>query len=119
MALKDNIIKKVAEKTELSTAVVEAVITHQFTALIEKMSTEHSVEISGFGKFLFLPAKAKRLVEGIDRLIEKAPPPTTPAEEKKLRSAKEDVEVIRQRLNQYNAKLKTDSRGVEKCNSEG
>jgi nucleoid DNA-binding protein len=119
MGLKENIIKKVAEKTEVEASIVESIITHQFASVVSRMSSEYSIEVSGFGKFLFLPAKAQRLVNSLEKNVAFPKEEMTPAEEKKFRADKEDVETIRKRLNEYNAKLKTNSGGVEECSDKG
>lgn len=118
MALKDDIINKVAGRTELNKEVVEAIVAHQFTSVLEKMTTEYSIELSGFGTFLFLPIKAKRITNILKETVESIPSPETPADRKKVENAKKDIISINNRLNHYNAKHKTNSGGVEECSDK-
>ena len=42
---------------------IETVINHQFNSMIDATTSEHSVELSGFGKFLFNSKKAQRAMQ--------------------------------------------------------
>lgn len=61
LPLKNHLIKKIAIKMRISESIVETVINDQFKGVAKAMLTQDSVEITGFGKFMFLPIKANRL----------------------------------------------------------
>ena len=58
MSVKDYLIRILAVKMLTSEKTIEAVVNHQFQSANEALETNHSVEISGFGKFLFNAKKA-------------------------------------------------------------
>jgi len=58
MSVKEWIIKKMAINMVISEKTIDAVVTHQFDSANDAVNTNHSVEISGFGKFLFNHKKA-------------------------------------------------------------
>jgi nucleoid DNA-binding protein len=57
---KELLIKTIASKLLVSEKTIEAVINHQFVSANQAMDTNKSVEISGFGKFMFNEKKAAR-----------------------------------------------------------
>ena len=58
LSVKNFLIRKISTTTMISEKIITSVIDHQFTSLLENMSTCNSLEISGFGKFLFNKNKA-------------------------------------------------------------
>jgi len=62
LSVKDFIIRKMAVKMMTSEKVIDAVITHQFSSANAAMKGNDSLEISGFGKFLFNRNKAMRMM---------------------------------------------------------
>ena len=58
MSVKEWIIKKMAINLVVSEKIIDQVITHQFDSANDALNTNDSVEISGFGKFLFNTKKA-------------------------------------------------------------
>ena len=48
--------------------VISQVITHQFNSAEDATKTNNSVEISGFGKFIFNKSKAVRHVEKLEKI---------------------------------------------------
>jgi nucleoid DNA-binding protein len=58
MTVKEWIIKKMAISMVVSEKIIDAVVTHQFDAANDALDLNESVEISGFGKFLFNTKKA-------------------------------------------------------------
>ena len=48
--------------------VINQVITHQFDSAHDAVKTNDSVEISGFGKFLFNEKKAKQKVDKLQKV---------------------------------------------------
>ena len=58
LSMKDYLIRKLAVKLMTSEKTIEAVINHQFQSANEAMHSNKTVEISGFGKFIFNDKKA-------------------------------------------------------------
>jgi nucleoid DNA-binding protein len=65
MSVKDYLIRTLAVKMLTSEKTIEAVVNHQFQSANEALETNHSVEISGFGKFLFNNKKAIKKLEAL------------------------------------------------------
>jgi len=53
-------------KMVISERVINQVITHQFDGVHDALKTNNSVELSGFGKFLFNKKKAKKHVSKLE-----------------------------------------------------
>jgi nucleoid DNA-binding protein len=60
MSHKDFLIRTLAVKLSVNEKMIEAIINHQFQSANEAMDLNHSVEISGFGKFMLNVKKAHR-----------------------------------------------------------
>ena len=60
MTIKEWLIKRMAIKMVLSEKIIEQVINFQFDSANQALSKNDSVEISGFGKFIFNRAKAEK-----------------------------------------------------------
>jgi nucleoid DNA-binding protein len=60
MSTKDYLLRVMSVRTKIPLKTLEAVIEHQFKGMLEAMQTSHSVELSGFGKFLFNNKKAQK-----------------------------------------------------------
>ena len=58
MTVKEWIIKKMSINMVISEKIIDQVITHQFDSANDALNTNDSLEISGFGKFLFNTKKA-------------------------------------------------------------
>lgn len=58
MSVKDWLIRKLAPKIRLTEKTIEAVINHQFQSANEALPNNKTIEISGFGKFIFNDKKA-------------------------------------------------------------
>lgn len=65
LPVKDYIIRKMAVKMMKDESVISSVISHQFSSFHNALLTNNSVEISGFGKFLFNPKKMMRELNGL------------------------------------------------------
>ena len=57
---KEFLIRTIASKLLFAEKTIEAVINHQFASANSAMDTNKSIEISGFGKFMFNEKKAAR-----------------------------------------------------------
>jgi len=60
LSVKNFLIRRMSVDMAIPEKVIEAVVNHQFNAMLDAMSTCNSVELSGFGKFLFNSKKAAR-----------------------------------------------------------
>src|SRR5665647_725107 len=58
LSVKNFLIRKMSTAIMMSEKTITSVIDHQFVSLLENMSTCNSLELSGFGKFLFNKNKA-------------------------------------------------------------
>lgn len=58
MSVKEYLIRTLAIKLAINEKTIEAVVNHQFQSANEAMDLNHSIEISGFGKFMFNEKKA-------------------------------------------------------------
>lgn len=58
MSVKDWIIRKLAPKMMMNEKTIEAVVNYQFQGANEALSKHNSLEISGFGKWIFNEKKA-------------------------------------------------------------
>lgn len=67
ITVKDVLIRTTAVRLAIPERIVESVVTHQFSSAATAMDTNKSVEISGFGKFMFNEKKAKLRLEKMER----------------------------------------------------
>jgi nucleoid DNA-binding protein len=117
LSVKDFIIRKMAVKLMMSEKMIDDVITHQFNSANEALKYNNSVEISGFGKFLFNQKKAiKRLnvLLSKEELYNSVILTCTTEERKtsiqlKLNTIKTEIEILKTRINEDVSNL----RGVE------
>jgi len=109
-----------AVKMMVSEAVIEEVISHQFKSAQEAMKTPdiESVEISGFGKFLFNKKKALNTMEKFKLNIERSLttlsiPDITPAQKKRaeliVRTNTEEINILKSKLYAHQGNI----RGME------
>jgi len=63
LSVKDFLIRKMSIKLNTPEKVIEAVVNHQFQSATLAFADQKSVELSGFGKFLFNEKKAHKLME--------------------------------------------------------
>ena len=68
MSHKDFLIRTLAVKMSVNEKMIEAIVNHQFQSANEAMDLNHSIELSGFGKFMLNVKKAHRKMS---RLINK------------------------------------------------
>lgn len=109
MSMKDWLIRRLAVKMMITEKTLEAVINHQFQSANEALASNKSVEISGFGKFLFNHKKAvKRLAEMelmLTRLHAIVDNPQTPETKRNLSLQKistlvENINSLKPKLNE-------------------
>lgn len=58
MSVKEYIIKKMAISMVISEKIIDQVVNHQFDSANDALSSNDTIEISGFGKFFFNTKKA-------------------------------------------------------------
>ena len=58
LSVKDYIIRKLSIKMKLTEKIIDNVVSHQFSSANEALIKNKSVEVSGFGKFIFNDKKA-------------------------------------------------------------
>jgi len=68
MSMKDYLIRVQSVKLMLGEKLIETIVNHQFTSMVQAMRTNNSIELSGFGKFYFNTKKANKR---LDNLISK------------------------------------------------
>jgi nucleoid DNA-binding protein len=119
LSIKDYIIRKMSIKFNTSEKIIESVVNHQFQSATLAFNDQKSVELSGFGKFLFNEKKAIKKMETM--LIQKqvleqtivdetATDRKRKASEVKLESLLQAIEILKPKI-QYESK--SDIRGLE------
>ena len=68
ITLRDRLIKKMSTKLVVSEVVLNQVITHQFNSAHDALKNNNSIEISGYGKFLFNLKKAKTKIKKLEKV---------------------------------------------------
>lgn len=71
LSVKDYLVRTLAPKMLVSEKVIDAVVVHQFQEANDALKRNHSVEISGFGKFYFNHKKAVKKLERMIRTRDK------------------------------------------------
>jgi hypothetical protein len=66
MSVKEYLIRTLAIKLAVNEKTIEAVVNHQFQSANEAMDLNHSVEISGFGKFMYNEKKAIKKIAKLE-----------------------------------------------------
>lgn len=73
LSVKNFLIRKLSSDMIVPEKVIEEIVNHQFVTIVEATKVHHTIEMSGFGKFLFNHKKAQRrmwLYENTKRLYE-------------------------------------------------
>lgn len=118
MSVKDYLIRMMAVKMMVSEKTIEAVVDHQFQSANQALQENDSVEISGFGKFLFNRKKAEKLMEKMlskKAMFEKQMNNESLSEHKRMSAANklantlESIETLKPRIYE----VQRDLRGVE------
>lgn len=68
MSIKETLIKKTSFNTMVPEKTVDVIISHQFESATEALRKHSSVELSGFGKFLFNEKKALKKLESREKI---------------------------------------------------
>lgn len=107
MTVKDWLVKKMSLDMMIAESVIHRVVDHQVNGVRKALEVNDSVEMSGFGKFLFNKKKALRKLNGFNELkgiFEKALEDENLPEKKrfltefKLHKLILDIEILKKRL---------------------
>ena len=104
LSMKDYLVRTLAVKLRIPEKTIDAVISHQFNSANEAMMTNNSIEISGFGKFLFNKKKAEKKMADLLRiktLLENrinTPGGDTPQNRVKLESVMQNIATLKPKL---------------------
>jgi hypothetical protein len=60
MPLKEFLVKKLSLKLNVSERIIDTVISNQFSSAFQATAHHNTIELSGFGKFIFSPIKANK-----------------------------------------------------------
>lgn len=121
LSVKDYLIRKMAISLMVHEKVIEAVISNQFNEANLAMRKNDSVEISGFGKFLFNKKKAIKKMEKLlsqKRWFENSLATHALTDKQRnraitiLESVNNNIEVLKPKL--YDTELFSNSGGMEK-----
>ncbi len=119
MSVKDYLMRKQSVRTNKPLKIIEAVIEHQLQGANEALKDKNSIELSGFGKFIFNIKKAQKKLDkhySKDRTFSKQLllPDLTEARKKslelKLENTRKTIESIKPKLHGFC----TDVGGLEK-----
>lgn len=120
LSMKDWLIRRLAPKLMLSEKTLEAVINHQFQSANEALLNNKTIEMSGFGKFIFNDKKAiKRMntLRSIKAALEKQVDNPLLSDNKrhsaavKLQSVSDAINALKPKIT--DEQVVTDLRGVE------
>jgi nucleoid DNA-binding protein len=121
MSIKEYLVKRIAVNKVwdkmISEKTIDAVISHQFDSASAATATNNSIEISGFGKFMFNEKRAikqmQKYTEQIAYYSKMLSSELTEAErrntEMRLESINNNVKALKPKLNEPS----TDNRGME------
>ena len=72
MPVKEYLLRIMSVRTNIPQKTIEAVMNHQFEGVVEAMHNKdiYSIEVSGFGKFLFNTNKASKKIVTFSKKIE-------------------------------------------------
>ena len=107
MTIKEWLIKRMAIKMVLSEKIIEQVINFQFDSANQALSKNDSVEISGFGKFLFNRKKAEKeynkyilIKAGFERMLreDELTEKKRATAERRLSDITKDIEILKPKI---------------------
>jgi nucleoid DNA-binding protein len=118
LSIKDFLIRKMSVKLNLSEKIIESVVNHQFQSATLAFNDNKSVELSGFGKFLFNEKKAMKKMDVmlLQQKILQANLLDETLSERKKKSTELKLESLAQAISILKPKIyetKSDLRGME------
>lgn len=121
LTIKDFLIRKMSVRMLIPEFTLDAIISHQFQSATQAMLNTKSVEISGFGKFVFNDKKAVKKMEKLlsqKALFEKLMNDDSLSEQRrnnarlKYESVTLNISVLKPKIDTNN-EIKSDIRGME------
>lgn len=94
ISFKDWTVKQMALSSNVSERTIHNIITHEFTALSEAMFANETLEVSGWGKFIFLRNKAIKKVTRLHLLKKTYQNTVDNSEETDLRRKNAEYKII-------------------------
>lgn len=118
LSIKDFLIRKMSIKMNTPEKVIEAVVNHQFQSATLAFISQKSVELSGFGKFLFNEKKAVKKMESmlVQKLILDKKLEDETLSDRKKKSTELKLESLSQAIDILKPKIyesKSNLRGLE------
>lgn len=92
--LKDYLIEHVAEEMSMPVNVVEAVVMDQFRGITKALQTCNSVEMTGFGKWVFLDKRARKVLSALEEMSSKM------EQGSEKDNLNRDIELLKKKVNQ-------------------
>ncbi len=119
-SVKDFLIRKMMVDLAIPQSTISLVIDHQFSGALQAMQKNDSVEISGFGKFLFKTPIAYKYLKNLEKMFDLCSKELEngPTEERAktlkriLGTLSGSIELVQKRLDEK-SKLGTCNRGME------
>jgi len=121
LTIKDFLIRKMSVRMLIPEFTLDAIVSHQFQSATQAMLNTKSVEISGFGKFVFNDKKAVKKMEKLlsqKALFEKLMNDDSLSEQRrnnarlKYESVTLNISVLKPKIDTNN-EIKSDLRGME------
>jgi nucleoid DNA-binding protein len=109
LSVKNFLIRKLASDMLIPEKTIETVVNHQFGSALNALQLNNSVELSGFGKFVFNKRKAIRAMEKLrsqEQLFSNILQDNSLSEHKrhsneiKLENVKKNIEFLKPKLNE-------------------
>lgn len=109
MSHKEYLVRALSIKLAMSEKLVEAVVNHQFQSANEAMDTNHSLELSGFGRIIFNEKRAIKKLAAYEKKLEKAKQQlelntSTEGDRKKAQNI---IDVVTMQIKMLKPKIKT------------
>lgn len=123
LKLRRDIVMKIVVETAIPEDVVNKIVEHQFKGVVKAIGTQSSVEMSGFGKFIFNHKKAYKTIIKYDLMIgalENILKDSTISPQKrgssisKIKTTTKVKESLLNKLRLYENQLEASLRGLEK-----
>ena len=121
LSVKHFLIRKMSTAASIPEKTIASVIDHQFITLIENMPSSNSLELSGFGKFMFHKNKAPKTMlnylKDQQEIIARIPQMESADRKRaeiKLSNIELKIKVLNQKLQSYENQFCTNIRGMEK-----
>ena len=107
--LRDTVLKKTIEDLEISEDIVEKVVSWSYKNANEATKTNSEVEISGLGVFKVSPAKRRRRIITLERIVERI---TATLKEGRSRNPENDqvkIDSCKENIEYCNSKIKNEN----------